>query len=90
MTMGYAVAQGIYAAAKLGIADLLRDGPKSCDDLAAATDTDRDALYRLLRALEGLGIFQETQQGHFESTPLATCLQDTPGSLREFIIVRGE
>ena len=44
-------AQAAYVAAELGIADLLRDGPRSSDDLASAIGTDAPALHRLLRAL---------------------------------------
>ena len=38
----------IYVAAKLGIAELLRDGPRSLDELARATGAHHDALRRLL------------------------------------------
>ena len=41
----------IYVAAKLGIADLLADGPKSLDEIVQATGADRAALARLLAAL---------------------------------------
>ena len=34
----------IYVAAKLGIAELLRDGPRSLDELARATGAHHDAL----------------------------------------------
>jgi hypothetical protein len=37
MATSYWVSQAIYVAAKLGIADLLKDGPQSCAALAAAT-----------------------------------------------------
>ncbi len=91
MTMGLGVSRCIFAAARLGIADMLRDGPKHCDDLAAATGTHKDSLYRLLRALAGIGIFSETEFKCFDLTPMASCLQDNvPGSLREFIMLRGE
>jgi len=45
----------IYVAAKLGIAESLRDGPRSLDQLASATGTERDALGRLLLALSTVG-----------------------------------
>jgi hypothetical protein len=32
MMTGYWVTKGLYVAAKLGIADLLSDGPVDCDD----------------------------------------------------------
>ena len=47
---GFKLAQAIYVAAELGIADLL---PASPDELAAKTGTDAPTLYRLLRALAG-------------------------------------
>ena len=42
--------QMVYAAAKLGIADLLENGPKSADNIARETECNPDAIYRLLRA----------------------------------------
>lgn len=91
MASGYWVSQSIYVAAKLGIADLLKDSPKSCDELATATGTNAPSLYRVLRALASLGVFAETQLNHFTLTPLAACLQsDVPGSVRAFVIMLGE
>lgn len=51
MISGYWISQAIYAAAKFGIADHLKNGPKPIGQLAEATSTNPDALYRLLRAL---------------------------------------
>ena len=60
---GSLVTQLIHVAAKLGVADLLRAGPKNSDELAAAVSVDSQALYRALRALASPGIFSETQAG---------------------------
>jgi ubiquinone/menaquinone biosynthesis C-methylase UbiE len=91
MASGYWVSQSIYVAAKLGIADLLKDSPKSCDELATATGTNAPSLYRLLRGLASLGVFAETQPNHFTLTPLAACLQsDVPNSVRAYVIMQGE
>ena len=91
MATGYWVSRSICVAAKLGIADLLKDSPKSCDELATATGTNAPSLYRLLRALASLGVFAETQPNHFTLTPLAACLQsDTPNSVRACVIIQGE
>src|SRR6516162_4394535 len=88
---GYWYTQAISVAARLGIAELLRDGPRSADELAAATRTNPRALYRLLRALASLGIFAEDDGRRFALTPLAECLRsDAPGSVRSLAIVRGE
>jgi hypothetical protein len=91
MATGYWVSRSIYVAAKLGIADLLKDSPKSCDELATATGTNAPSLYRVLRALASLGVFAETQPNHFTLTPLATCLQsDVPNSFRAYVIMQNE
>ena len=59
MITGYWVSQAIYAAAKFGIADHLKNGPRSIDELAKLSSANPDALYRLLRALASVGIFEK-------------------------------
>ncbi len=82
--------QCIYAAAKLGIADLLKDGSKQTYELAALTETHEPSLYRVLRALASVGIFSETQPRCFELTPVAQLLRsDVPDSLRAFSVFFG-
>lgn len=44
MATEYWVSQAIYVAAKLGIADLLKDEPQSCVALATATGADAPSL----------------------------------------------
>src|SRR5688572_19495019 len=91
MITGYWISQAIYAAAKFGIADLLKAGPMSIDELAAATATNADALYRLLRALASVGIFAEGESRRFALTPLAEPLQsDVPGSKRALALMSGD
>src|SRR5215470_10869691 len=68
---GSLVTQLIHVAATLGVADLLRDGPKSSHELAEALTVDPEALYRVLRALASIGIFAETDTRWFVLTPLA-------------------
>ncbi|MBW4435284.1 MAG: methyltransferase [Pelatocladus maniniholoensis HA4357-MV3] len=91
LATSYWVSRAVYAAAKLGIADMLKNGPHSCDLLANSTRTNPQALYRLMRALASVGIFAENKQGCFTLTPLATYLQsDAPNSIRAFAISFGE
>ncbi len=91
MTSGYWISQSIYAAAKLGIPDLLKSGPKSCEELASSTGTKARSLYRVMRALAQVGVFAEKQEGSFSLTPLSNCLQsDVPGSVRALAILFGE
>lgn len=91
MIVGYWISQAIYAAAKFNIADHLKDGPKSVDELAEATATNPDALYRLLRALASRGIFAEGEPRQFSLTPLAEPLQsDVPDSKRALALMSGD
>jgi len=57
--MGDVIARAVYVAAKLGIADLLKDGPRTTGELAIAAGVDPSALYRVLRAAAGVGVFSE-------------------------------
>ncbi len=83
---GYAISASLQAAAELCIADLLNQRSRSCEELSQRTATHAPSLYRLLRALAGLGIFQEDEQGRFTNTSLSELLRsDTPDSLREHI-----
>lgn len=85
------ISQMIYAAAKLGIADLLTEGGKSVEELASATQTHPRSLFRLLRSLAAVGVFTESKPHFFELTPLASCLRsDSPDSMRAMAIMFGE
>ncbi|MBI3801360.1 MAG: methyltransferase [Deltaproteobacteria bacterium] len=87
MIAGLWMSRAIYIAAKLGIADLLKDKPQSSKELAQATGMHAPSLYRVLRALASVGVFAEDEQGCFALTPLAATLRsDLPGSLRAFAI----
>jgi hypothetical protein len=87
MIQGFWISRAVYLAAKLGIPDLLKGGPQSSQDLAQATGTHAPSLFRVLRALDSVGVVAEDSQGCFALTPLgATLLTDVPGSLRFFAI----
>lgn len=90
MLGGLRVARLIYAAAELGIADLLVEGSKSIDELAQATQTHAPSLYRLMRSLASVGIFAEYER-RFSLTPLGEFLQsDTPDSVRAAVKFFGQ
>ncbi len=87
MISGFWLSRGIYAAAKLGLADLLEEGAKNAEELAAETGMHAPSLYRLMRTLAGSGIFSEDGEGRFSTTPLSATLRSgVPGSLRAFAI----
>lgn len=85
------VSQSIYVAAKLGIADFLKDGPKTSEELADSVGANGQSLYRVMRALSSVGVFAEMEGGRFSLTPLSALLQTgVPGSLRAWAIMLGE
>jgi hypothetical protein len=91
MICSFWISQAICVAAKLGIADLLQDGPKSAAVLAKQTETHEPSLYRLLRTLASRAIFSEDTQRLFALSPAAEWLRsDKPDSLRPYAIMMGE
>lgn len=81
ITAGW-TAQGITAAAQLGVADALAGGQLSIDELARRVNADPDTLARLLRALISAGVFRRTRTGRYALNPLAETLRsDAPVSL---------
>lgn len=83
LMIGHWVSRLIQVAAKLKLADLLKDGPRTADELAAIANVRAPQLYRVLRALASVGVFAETKHKKFKLTPLATTLQTgVPGSMR--------
>ena len=83
MISGFWVSRVVYIAAKLGIADELKDGAKTASEIAEATGTHAPSLYRVMRALAGAGVLSEDAEKRFSLTPLgATLRSDAPFSLR--------
>jgi hypothetical protein len=91
MITGYWISRAIYVAAKLRIADHLKDGPRSAEELAAAARVAPGPLFRVLRALASVGVFAQQADGRFRLTPLAEPLREGgPDSLRAATVMLGE
>lgn len=87
---GALAAQAVHVGAKFALADLVASGPKSIEQLADATRTDRLSLGRVLRALTSLGIFVEDREGRYRQTALSETLRsDHPESMRTFAMMLG-
>jgi hypothetical protein len=87
MIQGFQVTQCIYVAAKLGIADLLKDGPRTSEEMALATSTNAPSLYRVLRLLTAVDLLREEEGHSFALTPLGTYLQTgVPGSMHDTVL----
>jgi hypothetical protein len=83
LVFGRCVSMALSVVAKLRIADLLADGPKTVADLASRTATQATSLYRILRTLAAEGVFAEQVDGRFVLTPMGEYLRTgVKGSLR--------
>ncbi|WP_280376982.1 methyltransferase [Nocardia wallacei] len=83
-------AQAIYVAAKLGVADVLADGPLDAAQIAARADTDTDATFRLLRLLSSRGVFRMEPDGRFALNELSDPLRsDAEVSIRPWSLFIG-
>ena len=54
---GYKRTQALFVAAKLGIADILSNGPKTADELAKATTVNSRSIYHLRYLQVSMGVF---------------------------------
>ena len=90
MSEGVAFSTALSLAAELGVADLLAEGPCSSDDLAQATSTHPQSLYRVLRLLSSVGVFTEVASRSFALTALGECLRTgVAGSMRSWVRMTG-
>jgi C-methyltransferase len=80
----------LTVAARAGIADLLHGGPRTVEELAAATGLQAAVLLRILRVLSSVQIFQRLDDLRFENNDASERLRDDhPASMRHFCILAG-
>jgi hypothetical protein len=84
---GYAPAQIVHVAARLGLADHLAERPRTTDELARATGTHAPTLHRLLRGLACLGAVSQTDGGWELSEEGRVLRSDQPDSVRRMIML---
>ena len=90
MGTAYWLSSLVYTAARIGLADLLADGPKSAVDLAVPTKVNARALYRFMRTLASFGILTLRDDDTFALTELgATLKRDAPGAARATVLTLG-
>jgi SAM-dependent methyltransferase len=90
ISSGVILQQALYAAAKLGVADILNNRAQTSPELAVGLKVNESALLRMLRFLASQGVFEETVSGVFTNNELSHFLRSgVPGSLRSFVILRG-
>jgi Dimerisation domain len=86
MIVGFWQSRALAVATELELADLIAQKPLHVDILAAQTKSHSPSLFRLLRALESLGIFMQVSPMVFANTSQSECLRkNVPHSLSAFV-----
>jgi len=84
---GYRMSQAVYVAARLGIADLLADGPRDIEDLAQETGCHTPSLGRVLAALASVGVVDKIGARQFALTEVGYPLRTgVAGSVRPSVM----
>lgn len=90
LAQSHRVTAVIYVAARLGLAELLRDGPRTVKELTSRTHTDQDALARLLVALSTVGICSRVGEDCYSLTELGAGLDGAAErSFKNWVIFEG-
>ena len=80
----------IYVAARLGIADLLAEGPKGSAEIAERSGAHEPSLQRLLRALVAIGVCRQTEAQQFALTEIGAHLAaGAEPSLKAYALFEG-
>jgi len=91
LVQGFRASQVTYVVAKLGIADLLAESPRTADELAAVLDVNADRLGRVLRLAAYYGVVAEVSGHRFELTPIGRPLRTgVAGSVKATAVMLGE
>ena len=87
---GFLTTQLLYVAAKLGVADVLADGPRTGAEVAEVVGADPDLLTRVLRGLALEEVLEQRDGGRFALTEVGACLRsDVTGSMRGPVVAPG-
>ena len=87
LSTGYIASTVIFLAVKLRLPDRIESGNRTAAALARATGTNEEALYRVLRTLASLGVFEETAPREFANNLASSMLRsNTPGSFYDMAL----
>ncbi|MEQ1593844.1 MAG: methyltransferase [Casimicrobium sp.] len=80
--------RALHVAAKMDIATILGQRTLSAEELAKAVNGHPDSLYRLMRLLVAMGVFDEPTPRAFRNNTLSAALRsDQPGSVRAMVLM---
>ncbi|WP_147339733.1 methyltransferase [Actinomadura spongiicola] len=85
LAFGYMPAQVLHAAAEIGLADALADGPRTSAELAERTGTHQPSLLRLLRSLSVFGAVEQKDDLFALTAEGRRLRSDEPDSIRALI-----
>lgn len=90
MIYSYFITQCIYVAAQLKIADILDEQTKTYQEIAEESNCDPEALLKMMRLLDKVGLFQEVEEGIFTNNNSSNWLKSNiKGSLRSLALSHG-
>jgi hypothetical protein len=88
---GKQIAFSLAGVARLGVADHMSEDPMAVDVLARKVDAQPDALFRVMRLLASVGVFEQFPGRQFALTPVGKHLQtNVPGSVRYLSAFSGD
>jgi hypothetical protein len=88
---GKQIAFSLSGVARLGVADHMSEHPVAVEDLARKVDAQPDALFRVMRLLASVGVFDQFPGRKFALTPVGKHLQtDVLGSVRYLAAFSGD
>jgi hypothetical protein len=91
LLLGKHITYSVSAVARLGVADHMSTTPVKVEELAKKTGAHPQSLYRVMRTLASVGVFEELAEKQFSLTPVGRLLRtDEPGSLRYSAIQFGD
>jgi len=91
LLFGKHIAYSVSAMARLGVADQMGDYPADIDTLAQKVGAQPDALYRVMRALAGAGVVEQTSSRSFRLTAVGQALKtDAPICMRHTAMQMGD
>jgi O-methyltransferase domain len=90
LAIAYKGSRALHVATRMGLPDLLANGPKTAAALAPVVGAPPEMLHRLLRALAAYDVVVEAEGGQFELGALGACLRsDQSSALRDLVLMFG-
>lgn len=90
LTFATVIARALYAVTQRGVPDLLAEGPRTPEEVAAKVGGHPTALLQVLRALAAAGIFTHGGDGRFGLTPVGeTLVTGHPTAARDLVLTLG-